>query len=98
VFSKAGFGTVITGSVLSGSVQAGDVVEILPEKIQARVRGVQSHDHTVGEVKAGYRAALNLAGVDNEQLYRGQVIGYFYRKVKRCHPVNPVTFNSAWKK
>lgn len=74
VFSKAGFGTVITGSVLSGSVQAGDVVEILPEKIQARVRGVQSHDHTVGEVKAGYRAALNLAGVDNEQLYRGQVI------------------------
>lgn len=74
VFSKAGFGTVITGSVLSGKVRAGDVVEVLPEKISARVRGVQSHDHTVNEVKSGYRAALNLAGVENSQLYRGQVI------------------------
>ncbi len=80
VFSKAGFGTVVTGSVLSGEVKTGDVVEILPEKISARVRSLQSHDHSVERVKSGYRAALNLAGVNHNQLYRGQVItlpGYY---------------------
>ena len=74
VFSKSGFGSVVTGSVLSGKITTGAVVEILPEKITARVRGLQSHDHSVEQVKCGYRAALNLAGVNHSQLYRGQVI------------------------
>ncbi len=74
VFTKAGFGTVITGSVLSGHLRVGQEVEILPEKLRARVRGMQTHDHPVEEVKAGYRAALNLAGVEHADLRRGQVI------------------------
>ncbi len=74
VFTKPGFGTVITGSVLSGSINSGQAVEILPQKLQARVRGLHSHDHKVESVKPGFRAALNLAGVEMEQLHRGQVI------------------------
>ncbi len=80
VFVKAGFGAVITGSVLSGSISVGDEVEILPEKLPARIRGLQTHDHPVEAVYAGYRAALNLAGVNHTQLRRGQVItlpGYY---------------------
>ena len=80
VFVKAGFGAVITGSVLSGSIGVGDEVEILPEKLPARIRGLQTHDHPVEAVYAGYRAALNLAGVNHTQLRRGQVItlpGYY---------------------
>lgn len=79
-FSKAGFGNIVTGSVISGKVKVGDTVEILPEKIIARIRGLHSHDKAVSEVHAGYRAAINLAGIEHDQLYRGQVItnpGYY---------------------
>ncbi|MFZ0390668.1 MAG: selenocysteine-specific translation elongation factor, partial [Calditrichia bacterium] len=80
VFSKAGFGTVVTGTVLSGEAAAGEMLEVQPEGIEARLRGLQSHDSAVQQVSAGYRAALNLAGVDQQQLHRGQVLadpGYF---------------------
>src|SRR5438128_872700 len=41
-FSIKGFGTVVTGTLVSGSVAAGDEVELLPDAIRLRVRGVQS--------------------------------------------------------
>lgn len=96
VFSKAGFGSIITGSVISGRISVGDHVEILPEKIPARIRGLQSHDVAVDTVKAGYRAALNLTGIDRKSLYRGQVItipGY-YEAVKTVN-VKISLLNSA---
>lgn len=79
-FSKVGFGSVVTGSVISGEAQTGDLVEILPEKFSARIRALQSHDSTVPKVETGYRAAINLAGVELIQLHRGQMLtapGYY---------------------
>jgi len=73
-FSKAGFGSIVTGSVISGKIRVGDTVEILPAKISARIRGLQSHDAQVEGVLAGYRAAVNLAGTDRIDLSRGQVL------------------------
>jgi selenocysteine-specific elongation factor len=74
VFSKAGFGSIVTGSVISGKIKTGESLEVLPEKLMARIRGLQSHDSAVEMVEAGFRAALNLTGVDHNQLYRGQVL------------------------
>jgi selenocysteine-specific elongation factor len=74
IFSKAGFGTIVTGSVISGSVGVGDTVEILPEKLPARVRGLQTHDSAVEKLLTGYRGAINLAGIQKHQLYRGQIL------------------------
>ena len=85
VFTRPGFGTVVTGSVLSGSIKPGQNVEIWPTGLTARVRGLQSHDSSVQYVKAGYRAALNLANVGQDEVHRGQVItqpGY-YQPVER---------------
>ncbi len=73
-FLKPGFGNIVTGSVISGELKIGETVEILPEKITARIRGLQSHNRNVEEVKKGFRAALNLVGIEHEQLYRGQVV------------------------
>jgi len=73
-FSKPGFGNIVTGSVISGELKIGETVEILPEKMTARIRGLQSHNRNVEEVKTGFRAALNLVGIEHEQLYRGQVV------------------------
>tara|TARA_X000000368_G_scaffold104979_1_gene81256 strand:- start:3260 stop:5125 length:1866 start_codon:yes stop_codon:yes gene_type:complete len=71
VFNKKGYGSVVTGTVKSGSVSKGDKVEILPEKLIATVRGIQTHGGEVSNVKFGDRAALNLSKIDNNILVRG---------------------------
>ncbi len=73
-FSVSGFGTVVTGTLHSGTVHAGDSLEILPAACKARVRELQVHDHKVDCVYAGQRVALNLAGVEREQVPRGSVV------------------------
>lgn len=73
-FVQRGFGTVVTGTARSGQVSDGAAVEILPEGVEARVRGVQVHGQSVQEARAGQRTALNLAGVERDDLARGMVV------------------------
>jgi selenocysteine-specific elongation factor len=73
-FSLSGFGTVVTGTLVSGTVATGDTLEVLPAGVQTRVREVQVHDKPVDIVSAGQRVALNLAGVNRDQIPRGSVI------------------------
>jgi len=42
--------------------------------MKARVRGLQTHDEDVSEVRVGFRAAVNLAGVESGQIERGMVL------------------------
>ena len=72
VFTLRGFGTVIAGTILSGEVKEGDRVEIFPDGISAKVRGVQVHHQKVGRSILGRRTALNLQDVKKEKLHRGQ--------------------------
>lgn len=74
VFTMKGFGTVVTGTLVSGGVRVGDTVEVLPRQIKARVRGIQVHNEKVDYAQAGQRTALNLQGVEREELRRGDVI------------------------
>ncbi|MCL6563655.1 MAG: selenocysteine-specific translation elongation factor [Firmicutes bacterium] len=74
VFTVRGFGTVVTGTLVSGRLRVEDPVEIAPEGILSRVRGLEVHGEKVGEAVAGQRVAVNLAGVERSQLYRGQVV------------------------
>lgn len=73
-FSIKGFGTVVTGTVLSGIIRSGDEVEILPKGIRARVRGIQTHGNRVQEGIAGSRAAINLQGIEREEVKRGDTV------------------------
>lgn len=70
-FSKTGFGTVVTGTVVSGELKKGDEIEILPIGELGRVRGLQSHGKQVEVVKLGDRAAVNLVGIEKNELWRG---------------------------
>ncbi len=72
VFVIHGFGTVIAGTVLSGEVKVGDRIEILPDKIQAKVRGIQIHKSKRDVSGLGNRTAINLQDVDKDVLRRGQ--------------------------
>ena len=74
-FSISGFGTVVTGTLNSGQISIGDALEILPAQTQARVRELQVHDQQVEKACAGQRVAINLSGVDRDQVPRGSVVG-----------------------
>ncbi len=74
VFTIAGAGTIITGTLWEGQIKTGSNVEIRPGKKVAKVRSVQVHNKTVELAKAGQRVALNLTGVEKEELSRGNTI------------------------
>lgn len=73
-FTMKGFGAVLTGSALSGSLENGQVIEILPQQIKTKVRGLQSHDKTTSKVSVGNRVAINLQGVNSRLIGRGSVV------------------------
>ncbi|NPV81711.1 MAG: selenocysteine-specific translation elongation factor [Firmicutes bacterium] len=73
VFTVVGHGTVITGTVIGGEIHEGEMVELVPQKKVARIRGIQVHDQKVDHASAGDRAALNLSGIDKNDINRGDV-------------------------
>jgi selenocysteine-specific elongation factor len=74
VFTIAGFGTVVTGTLIEGALQVGQEVEILPQGLKARIRGLQTHKHKIDAAVPGSRVAINLTGVSTDQLQRGNVV------------------------
>jgi selenocysteine-specific elongation factor len=73
-FTIAGFGTVVTGTLLDGSLEKGQEIEILPQRIDARIRGLQTHKETVDVAEQGSRVAANITGVSVDQIARGDVV------------------------
>ncbi len=74
VFTIHGTGTVVTGTLWSGHVRTEDALALLPDGPRARVRGVQVHGQPEAVARAGQRAAIALAGVERDQVIRGQVL------------------------
>jgi selenocysteine-specific elongation factor len=74
-FSMKGFGTVVTGTLVSGSLQAEDEAELYPLRKPVRVRGLHSGGRAVSRAMAGQRTAVNLAGIEREEIQRGMVLG-----------------------
>ncbi len=74
VFSLAGVGTVVTGTAWSGTVSAGDKVRILPGGVDGRVRSVQMYGRNAARSEPGARVAIGIAGVDRQQISRGDVL------------------------
>ncbi|MBV5338579.1 MAG: selenocysteine-specific translation elongation factor [Deltaproteobacteria bacterium] len=74
VFTMTGFGTVVTGTLLSGEITVGDDLELLPSGRMGRVRGIQAHGSKVEKGLAGQRLAVNLQGVDLDEVHRGDVV------------------------
>lgn len=73
VFTIRGFGTVVTGTLIAGVARVGDRVEVLPERLETRVRSLQVHGASVDFAEAGTRVAMNLAGLETEEIARGDV-------------------------
>ncbi|MFP3854264.1 MAG: selenocysteine-specific translation elongation factor [Anaerolineales bacterium] len=74
VFSLSGFGTVVTGTLLDGRLEIGDQVRILPGGVEARIRGLQSYNEDVDIAEPGTRVAVNISGVEVDEIARGKVL------------------------
>jgi selenocysteine-specific elongation factor len=74
IFSMSGFGTVVTGTLLDGQLRVGQEVEILPQGIKSRIRGLQSHKKSVDMAQPGSRTAVNLTGLSVQDIFRGNVL------------------------
>ncbi|HHI78674.1 MAG TPA: selenocysteine-specific translation elongation factor [Planctomycetes bacterium] len=85
VFSKPGFGTILTGIPLAGSIAVGDRLEVVGRGLESRVRAIQAYGSQVERARAGHSTALNLPGIPVEQVRRGDVLaqpGVFERTQK----------------
>src|SRR5205823_2256824 len=56
------------------TLHVGQEVEVVPGRIKTRIRGLQSHKHKVESIGPGNRVAVNLVGVEVDQLRRGMVL------------------------
>ncbi|MHB1342298.1 MAG: selenocysteine-specific translation elongation factor [Coriobacteriia bacterium] len=74
VFTIAGAGTVVTGTLWSGSAAKDDAVEVYPGGKRGRIRSVQMHSAQVNRANAGNRVALNIAGLERDEIDRGDII------------------------
>jgi len=74
VFSLTGFGTVVTGTLLDGALKVGQEVEVLPQGLKTRIRGLQTHKHHIEVARPGSRVAINLANLARTDLERGNVV------------------------
>lgn len=70
-FTLSGIGTVVTGTAVNGRVQVGDRLKLTPSGLEVRVRGLHAQNRTAEAGAAGQRLALNLAGVEKQQVQRG---------------------------
>ncbi|MDP8254730.1 MAG: selenocysteine-specific translation elongation factor [Candidatus Alcyoniella australis] len=74
VFTLRGLGTVVTGTSIEGEIQVGAEVEVLPSRKRAKVRSIQVHGESADAARAGQRTAINLQGVDRDEIERGEVL------------------------
>jgi selenocysteine-specific elongation factor len=74
VFTISGFGTVVTGTLIDGRFGLGEEVEVLPGGLRGRIRGLQTHKHKEHDAMPGSRTAVNISGLEVEQIRRGEVL------------------------
>ena len=70
-FTLAGIGTVVTGTAVAGQVTVGDKLLLSPSGLAVRVRSLHAQNCPADSGHAGQRLALNLAGVEKNEVRRG---------------------------
>lgn len=74
VFTMKGFGTVITGTLISGRIRVGEAIQLYPSGLTSKIRGIQVHNASVLEARAGMRTAINFQGLEKSAIERGEIV------------------------
>ncbi len=70
-FTLHGHGLVVTGTAIAGEVREGDALAIRPTGLDTRARSIQVHGEAVTCASAGQRVAVNLPGIEKNEVRRG---------------------------
>ena len=70
-FIVKGFGVVVTGTALQGVVRKNDVLAHLPSSKRVGVKNLHIHNKSVQYAPAGSRVAINITGLNVDELKRG---------------------------
>ncbi len=73
-FNIRGSGTVVTGTTHAGSVSPDQTLTVFPSGQSVRVRSIRADNKPVNKAGVGARTALNLTGVEVDQVPRGSWI------------------------
>ena len=65
---------MVTGTLIAGELKLGDEVEVLPAGARSRIRNLQVHGRDTDRALAGQRTAINLQGVNVDQVERGSML------------------------
>ncbi len=74
VFTLKGHGTIVAGTLISGTIAVGDEIEIQPAGLKTSVRSLESHNRFEEKAFPGERVAVNLRGIEQSQVKRGDVL------------------------
>ena len=74
VFSRKGFGTVVTGIPVSGTIEIGAQVEVIPSNQIGKIKGMQRFGRDAASGGIGQCLALNIPDFSRKPPVRGQVI------------------------
>jgi len=74
VFTIKGSGTVVTGTLDTTPLHASDALVVARTSEPVRLRSIQLHGRTVERCEPGSRCAINLSGVEVDELVRGDVL------------------------
>jgi len=74
VFNIKGSGTVVTGTLIGGTLSQGMEVTIFPSYKKTRLRSLQTYKEKVEKAFPGSRVALNLVGMEKNELHRGDIV------------------------
>jgi len=74
VFSMKGSGTVVTGTLEGGNLEATSSLVVARTGTAVRIREIQTHGSVVAVAQSGTRSAINLSGIDADELQRGDAL------------------------
>ncbi|PVU96199.1 hypothetical protein BB561_001328 [Smittium simulii] len=72
-FNIKGKGTILTGTLLQGVLAVDDNVQILPSRVNSKVKSIQRFKQPVSKINIGDRAGICLAKVNSDGIERGFV-------------------------
>lgn len=74
-FTISGAGTVATGTLTGGPLSVGDQIELHPGPLAGRIRSLQSHESDRQTASPGSRVAVNIVGLERQDIERGAMLG-----------------------
>lgn len=69
-----GSGTVVTGTLEGGNLEAASSLIVARTGTAVRIREIQTHGSVVAVAQSGSRCAINLSGIDANELQRGDAL------------------------